>query len=362
MKQVDNAVASAHGGVVDFHGAVLVARRDERLPSDASDLSNVVPFARPRRQGAAPDVLLPSVAAGDRPTPTPRQSGIAKQIAVLAGSLVLHGGLLALFWRDPPPLASIGIEAITVEIVLGAHTAAGVAPTPGEQEVQATALAEERAPEEPVPEQSRMATLMPQEVPVAAQEAAPETKPQEQPPEVPTVEATLQEQPPQPDTIVSEISAEVQPVERPSEPTARPPQVPAVQTSPERKRIDAPTQKQIEEKKQPAAATAPTDAASGVGRGASQNAANYDGRVSAHLARHKQYPAAARGSGAQGVARISFSIDGDGRVTSVRLLAGSGNADIDQEAVAMVRRASPFPRPPGGQGRNFTVPVRFNLR
>jgi len=28
----------------------------------------------------------------------------------------------------------------------------------------------------------------------------------------------------------------------------------------------------------------------------------------------------------------------------------------------MARRASPFPAPPDGKGRNFTVPVRFNLR
>jgi protein TonB len=59
---------------------------------------------------------------------------------------------------------------------------------------------------------------------------------------------------------------------------------------------------------------------------------------------------------------VSFSIDGGGRVTAARLAGGSGNPAIDQEVVAMARRASPFPPPPDGKGRNFTVPVRFNLR
>jgi protein TonB len=137
--------------------------------------------------------------------------------------------------------------------------------------------------------------------------------------------------------------------------------VTAVQTAPERKRIAAPTDKKATQKKQRAAATQST-AASGIGRGRSDNSANYNGMVAAHLARHKQYPAAARSAGTQGIATVSFSIDGSGRVTSARLARGSGNAAIDQEVVAMARRASPFPAPPDGRGRNFTVPVRFNLR
>ncbi len=62
------------------------------------------------------------------------------------------------------------------------------------------------------------------------------------------------------------------------------------------------------------------------------------------------------------MATVSFGIDGTGRVTTISLARGSGVASIDHEGVAMVRRASPFPPPPDGRGRNFTVPVRFNLR
>jgi len=84
--------------------------------------------------------------------------------------------------------------------------------------------------------------------------------------------------------------------------------------------------------------------------------------VVAHLARHKQYPSTARSSGAQGTGSVTFSIDGNGRVTSVSVVRSTGASALDQELTAMVRRASPFPPPPGGQGRSFTAPVSFRIR
>jgi len=83
--------------------------------------------------------------------------------------------------------------------------------------------------------------------------------------------------------------------------------------------------------------------------------------VAAHLARHKQYPAAARSAGTQGSGTISFTIDGSGRVTSASVVRGTGAAILDQELAAMARRASPFPPPPGGRSMNFTVPIGFHL-
>jgi protein TonB len=199
---------------------------------------------------------------------------------------------------------------------------------------------------------------MPQEVALAAVETAPEARPQERPPEQPSVEPRPQEQPPEPDMVIAEVPAEVRPQERPPQPEA--PVVLPVQEAQERKRIDAPTEKKPAEKRRVAAA--PTDSASGIGRGRSDDSANYNGRVAAHLGRYKQYPAAARAAGVQGMATVSFGIDGNGRVTTVSLAHGSGVPSIDHEVIAMVRRASPFPHPPDGRGRNFTVPVRFNRR
>jgi periplasmic protein TonB len=347
-------------GGAGHHGPALVARRDAPPQTEATDLSNIVPFARPRRQAAAVAFPLPSVTADERPAPYAATLGFGRNAALVGASLALHSALLAMFWHEPRPMASIGIEVMTVEITLGATTAAGLAPTPGEQEAQAAAPAQEHTQEDPVTEQSRVTTVMPQEVPVATQETASEVRPEDTPPEAQAAEPKPPEQ--KPESAAAELPAAPQPTEKPPERTEQPrPKVQAVQQAPERKRIAAPTDKKAAQKKQ-LAATTPSDSSSGVGRGRSDNSANYNGIVAAHLARHKQYPAAARSAGAQGVATVSFSIDGGGRVTSARLAGGSGNAAIDQEVVAMARRASPFPAPPDGKGRNFTVPVRFNLR
>jgi TonB family protein len=325
------------GNVTD---SVLVARRDEPLRPEHTGLGNVVPFARPRRNAAAAAFALATIAAQHRPAPAPAGPGAVRRIAVLAASLLLHGGLLTMFWQSPAPVASIGSEVISIEVTLGATTAAGLATAPGELEAQVAAQAEDQKPDDTVAEKAAVATVMPQDVPVAPQETAPEAK--EQKPETPTAEQQQQQQ---------QIQTQTEPV----------PEIKTAVTADERKRVDAPTQKDIATKKQSAAA-APSDVASGVGRGRSDVSANYNGTVATHLARHKQYPVAARKAGAQGVATVSFSLDGGGRVVAVQLASGSGVPVIDQEAVAMVRRASPFPAPPDGRARNFTVPVRFNIR
>ncbi len=100
-------------------------------------------------------------------------------------------------------------------------------------------------------------------------------------------------------------------------------------------------------------------AAGGSGRTAVASLANYDGLVSAHLRRHQS---AARSGGAAGSGAVTFSLSGSGSVTSVRIARGTGAAVLDQEILAMVRRASPFPAPPDGQPKSFTVPVNFSLQ
>ncbi|MGH6771528.1 MAG: TonB family protein [Xanthobacteraceae bacterium] len=366
-------IAADRDRVASPHGAALVARRDTPFDSAAADLSNVVPFARPRRTPSHETPPLTAAAQDRAAAPMPLTS-MKLQAAVLAASLALHGVILAAFLQQPKPLASIGIEAITVETVLGGHTAAGLATTVAEQEVQPTSLAqEERRNQQAVEVHATTAAL--QDVPVAAQEAAPDVQID---PDRPPVEAAVAETSNQVaaiETPEAQVPDALPPVAQPetSDAVVTPPEpqkqqskaqpkskTPAMIKARERTRIAAPTAKKATQKKR-AAAVSP-NASSGIGRGRSDNSANYDGRVAAHLARHKQYPADARNAGSQGVASVSFTIDGGGRVTSVRLARGSGIASIDREVQAMVRRASPFPAPPDGRGRSFTVPVRFNLR
>jgi protein TonB len=81
------------------------------------------------------------------------------------------------------------------------------------------------------------------------------------------------------------------------------------------------------------------------------------------LERNKRYPSEARSRGEQGVTRLAFSIDRQGRLLSSRIVASSGSAALDAETLAMVQRAQPFPPPPPDlAGSEMTVPVSFNIR
>jgi protein TonB len=62
---------------------------------------------------------------------------------------------------------------------------------------------------------------------------------------------------------------------------------------------------------------------------------------------------------------LLFSLDRQGRVIDSRITHSSSAAALDEEALALLRRAEPFPAPPAeliGAQVNLTVPIRFNLR
>ncbi len=86
--------------------------------------------------------------------------------------------------------------------------------------------------------------------------------------------------------------------------------------------------------------------------------------ISAILERNKRYPSEARANRQQGVAKIAFNMDRQGRVLSTRLVASSGSSALDQEALALTQRTQ-FPPPPvvfAGGEITVTVPVRFSLK
>lgn len=98
------------------------------------------------------------------------------------------------------------------------------------------------------------------------------------------------------------------------------------------------------------------------GSAASVSPARWQARVASHLERRKRYPSAAKRQGQQGTAQVRFTIDGSGNVQSVSLVRSSGVALLDEEVVALVRRASPVPAPPPGVNRTIVVPIRFSMR
>jgi periplasmic protein TonB len=87
---------------------------------------------------------------------------------------------------------------------------------------------------------------------------------------------------------------------------------------------------------------------------------NYPGKVARKLRRAVRFPS---GAGSQGEARVSFVVDRNGNVGSVRVARSSGSAELDRAAAEAVRRAAPFPPIPDGAGRSswqFVVPIRFD--
>jgi periplasmic protein TonB len=88
-------------------------------------------------------------------------------------------------------------------------------------------------------------------------------------------------------------------------------------------------------------------------------------QIVALLERNKRYPHEAHARGDHGVVQVLFTLDRTGQLRSSRVLRSSGAAMLDEEALALLRRAQPFPPPPKempGATVELTVPIRFNLR
>jgi periplasmic protein TonB len=95
----------------------------------------------------------------------------------------------------------------------------------------------------------------------------------------------------------------------------------------------------------------------------SELARKWSSQIHAAILRNKRYPMSARAAGQQGVSRVFFAVDRHGRVTEVHIARSSGVAALDEEALAVVRRAQPFAVPPPelGVGDRVTLDVAINF-
>ena len=94
----------------------------------------------------------------------------------------------------------------------------------------------------------------------------------------------------------------------------------------------------------------------------SEEAQAYQGVVLGRIAAQKRYPEAARERAPHGVAIVRFSISASGQLAGASLAQSAGDPILDAEALATVRRASPFPPPPAGAPRNFSAPLSYRVR
>jgi periplasmic protein TonB len=66
--------------------------------------------------------------------------------------------------------------------------------------------------------------------------------------------------------------------------------------------------------------------------------------------------------GKAGFVEVAFAIEADGRLRFVEVKRSSGNAFLEDRALAAIRKSSPFPKPPplmSGKQLEFSVPFKF---
>lgn len=117
----------------------------------------------------------------------------------------------------------------------------------------------------------------------------------------------------------------------------------------------------VEAPKEAPAVTAPRGTPEAIARAR----ITWERSVVMHLGRHKRYPPGARSQKQQGSVSVAFTIDREGRVLAVRVLSSSGSALLDEEAAAVLRRASPLPAPPaivGDATFDLVLPIQFRFR
>jgi protein TonB len=72
----------------------------------------------------------------------------------------------------------------------------------------------------------------------------------------------------------------------------------------------------------------------------------WGGQISASIKRNLRFPETSRARREQGVAQVSFVLDRQGRVLESRVVRSAGTVALDEEALAVLQRAQPFPPPP----------------
>ncbi|MGK2909958.1 MAG: energy transducer TonB [Sphingobium sp.] len=91
---------------------------------------------------------------------------------------------------------------------------------------------------------------------------------------------------------------------------------------------------------------------------------SYAAKVRSWLYAHKTYPRRARMQREEGSVQVRFVIDRAGVLIEGVIVRGSGNGALDDEASAMMHRASPFPKAPNdvpGNRIEFIAPIDFVL-
>lgn len=247
----------------------------------------------------------------------------------LIGALLLHGAVvLAVLWQpSSPTVVSPQAAPVVVDIaMLASPVSKSSELPPGPQQVE-SAPAPKPAPVKPEPR------------PEPIKELPPEIEP----------EVVLKEAEEPVDPVEDDVEAE----EEPEPAKEQPSEVASDQSAPQTTApVMLPNEGDV--------ASAPAEGA--LSQQAMEARMSWQSRLQAHLERRKRYPRRAQMLRQEGVPWISFTMNRQGEVLEVSLFQASGVESLDKEAVALVYRAEPLPKPPqdvAGDPLDLTVPVEF---
>ena len=331
--------------------------------------------------------------------------------AVVASGAV-HFGAMAVVMRDPPIQIEGGEVASAARLGNSFQDVVNGTPEPVEPKETLAEKVEEKTeavdpdvlkptepdqePAKPVLDKVELTPQKPVEAlqaqPTVLKPTEPAAKPQETvtataqpvqalPLEAPAVETLTPDVPLAAAEVVESDMAKIQPVDDPApmvsqRPTARPKTVeakaaaakPKAQPKPKPK---AQAQAKPKPKPKPKGTAQPAQAKGKVdGQKAAKNseattkkgnaskagnaaASNYPGKVMRKISRQRRPKGRARGA-----VRIAFKIGSNGGLSSIGVARSSGNADLDQAALNLVRRTAPFPAPPAGAQRSFAIEIK----
>lgn len=289
----------------------------------------------------------------------------ATWLAAIALTATLHGGIFYLATSQQKPVPPVAVQEPAAVMITMAPIAMSI-----RSETDNTAEGPESAERE-ASEETAVDPTPPPPTPVPLSQPIPEVpppplsgKPVAELPPPPPEKADLPVKKPDAPTLETRVAelpkAEVpRPMKKPK-PRDKPPEKAKPAKTEQKKQLA--TKKGGGPKSETATGektTAQADGGSSVG---SAKLASWKAKVRGKILRAKRYPPDARRKKEQGAASLRVTIASSGAVTAVTLVTSSGSDSLDKEAVAVMRRASPFAPPPDGRPTTMTIPLNFTLR
>ncbi|MCX4187564.1 energy transducer TonB [Methylophaga sp. OBS4] len=91
---------------------------------------------------------------------------------------------------------------------------------------------------------------------------------------------------------------------------------------------------------------------------------SYFSLLAATLAKHKRYPAASRRRGEEGIVKLFFVLDRNGKILDYKITESSGSRRLDDAVLSMLKKAEPLPPFPAEMSQpqlEVNVPIAFQL-